>query len=107
VPKQGHPILGRLVDDFPYYQAGLPPRFLDADAEFTLLMRRDASCDIPAEYMFFPGHLHVSDLVARDHSGSQVVGSNTLSNTSSLPCFSALHKTWKYAGHQREADWWY
>lgn len=109
-PAKGESFLGRVADNYPAYQDPLPERLLEDDARFRVSLRRDAGCDTTAAAMFFPGKLHVADILAREGRSKDLSGSGETPETSSanLPirCFDVVHKSWKYVGHPSPDAWW-
>jgi hypothetical protein len=107
-PKSGKFFYGRVFDDYPFYQEGLPLKLTSGAAPFTLEMRRDPFCDLSAYAIVVAKHVTAADLIASEEGNQDLSlqGDAKDLNTEVLPCFAAVHKTWKYEGRARDAEWW-
>lgn len=107
-PKQGRPFLGQLIDSYPYYESGLPEQFIGSDADLSVALLREPSCDTAAKDMFFSGGLHLSDILAeRAHDATHhQLGFGETGHSTRVPCFTAVHKSWKHIVASKPDMWW-
>jgi hypothetical protein len=106
-PKSGSPFYGRVVDEFPFYEEGVPLQLTSGDAPFSLEMWRDHSCDASGDAAHSAGAVPAVDVsVSRSSHKTEAMSTSRQAEIEGLPCFSAVHRTWKYEGKDREAKWW-
>jgi hypothetical protein len=108
-PKSASPFYGRVIDEFPFYDEGIPLKLTSEGAPFTLQLWRNHSCDAAINAALAATAVpKAGGSVSRSDSKQEATSTSLQAGSEGeeLPCFSAVHRTWKYEGKNREPNWW-